>query len=207
MHPDLQTLLSTPWTHERARLIEIIAIASGLDAHDRMAIAEPIAQARPDTAPALWLAEQLLDRHVDLAGLASTVTDLSWVEQLALDLVDAETIGVVSLGETTRTCLAALASMRAEAPVVRAPSSVIVRGIDDLGVIAEIGEPGSCDRCLVPMAATAPGRAWTSAPAAAVMDARPEIVVLLDDPIRRLGPWAQDRWAPPAWLHAMKTPG
>ena len=207
VQPDLQTLLSTPWIHERARLLEIVTRISEHGGVDHEAAADSIASARPDSAPALWFAERLLEPATDLSALSSTIADLSWAEALALGVVDAGVIGVVSLGETTRACIEALAAIRSELPVVRAPSSVIARGIDDIGVITEIGDPASADVCIVPLAASAPGLIWTSQQGAAVVEKNPATAIILDDPIRRLGAWARERWAPPEWLVAVKIPG
>lgn len=211
---DLHTLLSTPWNDPRARIVEILGrIAAEIEAHDTTThparlerIAATIAEARPDTAPALWLAERLLDHGFQASEIASSAVDLGWAETLALELVDAGTIGVVSLGASTRACLASLATIRTETPVVRAASSVVARGIDDLGVVTEISDPVSADRCLVPVAASSAGRIWTSAAAARALTPDRGNVVVLDDPIRRLGVWAVARWAPPEWAIGVDAP-
>jgi hypothetical protein len=204
--PQLQSLLTTPWKLERSRLVELVDRAATMSARERLDLSDALAQARSDTASALWLGERLRSEAFEAHELSTIVTDLTWADRQALALPDAAVVGIVSLGESTRTCIAALATIRAELPVIRAPSAIIARGVDDLGVISEVGDPGTADRCIVPVGAWTERRVWTSPTGAAALTANPSNALILEDPIRRLGPWAVDRWRPSRWMRVVDRP-
>jgi hypothetical protein len=204
---DLQTLLTTPWTHERTRLIELLDLARGMSTAVRADLSQALADARPQTASALWLGDMLRRPEFDPLELTATVASLEWAERQSLQLTAASVVGIVSLGESTRACVAALAEIRAELPVVRAPSAIIARGVDDLGVISEVGDPATADRCIVPVGGWTEEVRWTSRAGAELLRSRPADSIVLEDPCRRLRSWSLERWRPPAWLDAVDRPG
>ena len=190
----------------RARLLDLIDLLRELpDVHRASSLLE-VSEARSDTGPALWLAESVVVRNRNLDEVSQEIRDTSWIDHVALRLVEAETIGVISMGRSTRAVIESTAGMRAEVPLVRVPSSALARGLDDLGAITEVGDPATATLCLIPVAAWSGQALWTTERGVECLAATGASPVPLLDPIAELTAWSAPRYRPPAWLRFVTYP-
>lgn len=199
MFTSIRTLASTRWADPRARLLDLVDLLLPLDHDARGHALVELADTRSDTAPALWFAESSLVGGRSPDELGADIRDDSWAAHLALSLVGAGTFGVASMGPSTRAVLGALSGLLPEAPVVRVASGVIARGIDDLPVLTQPGNPFDSDAHLIPVAAIEEGALWTSPAGATALDTSRNPVLVVD-PLCDLGPWALERYRPQPWL-------
>lgn len=197
MTPELLTFVTTPWRDARASLRRLMSLLADQPHQRRRELIAEVTEARPDTAAALWLAEQIATQPFD--RIESLVADDAWTDGIALGLVGVERVGVVSMGPSTRAVLDVLADVSAEPFTIVAKSAVVVRGLEDLGVEMAGGDPATADVCLIPIAAHSPDRLWTSATGSDALD-RSGRPVVLADPITELGDASVVRFTPAEWL-------
>ncbi len=190
----------------RARLLELIDLLIELPDVTRASTLLEVSEARSDTGPTLWLAESVVVRSKSLDEVSVEIRDTSWIDHLALRLVEAESIGVLSVGRATRAVIESTASMRAEVPSVRVASGVLARGLDDLGAVTEVGNPATATVCLIPVAAWSDQGLWTTERGVECLAATGTSPVPLLDPIAELTAWSATRYRPPAWLRFATYP-
>jgi hypothetical protein len=195
--PELLTFVTTPWRDARASLRRLTDFLATQPPPRRRELVEEVAEARPDTPAALWLAERMIDVPFEL--IEATVADDRWTDGIALGLVGTERVGVVSMGPSTRAVLDVLVDVSAESFTIVAKSAVVVRGLEDLGVDTVGGDPAGADVCLIPIAAHCPDRMWTSASGSDALD-RSSRPLVLADPITELSDVSVERFRPAEWL-------
>jgi hypothetical protein len=199
MDPEILSLMSSPWLEARPVLIRLLALLVKLPTDQTRAICLEMVTARADTAAALWLAERIVDLEVPAAAVIDEAADTSWTDQISLGLAGISTVGALSMGTSTRRVLETLATITADSLTVVCSSTVVTRGLEDLGLEVVPGDPATADACLIPVAATQHDTLWTSATAATSYFGCSSPVVLAD-PVTSLGSWAGGLYRPPDWV-------
>lgn len=199
MDPEILSLISSPWLHARPVLIRLLALLVTVPPDQTRSICLEMVTARADTAAALWLAERIVDLEVPADAVGDEAADTSWTDQIALSLAGIRTVGALSMGTSTRRVLETLATITTDSLTVVCSSTVVTRGLEDLGLEVVPGDPATADACLIPVAATHRDSLWTSAAAAAAYSGSSSPVVLAD-PVTSLGSWAGGLYSPPDWL-------
>lgn len=103
------------------------------------------------------------------------------------------------MGDSTRQVIRTVAELVADPPVVAASSTVVARGLEDLGLEVIVADASAADATLIPTAAVGLGVIWTSGDGAAALEQAPNPVVVAD-PITVMGGWASHHYRPPAWV-------
>jgi hypothetical protein len=131
--------------------------------------------------------------------------DTSWADQTAIELAGVTRIGVTSMGPSSRRIVETLATITAETLSIVTRSAVVARGLEDLGVGVESGDPAGADAALIPVAATIGTTVWTSMAGAAAFTTSPRPIVLAD-PVTDLDAWAGPRFLVSDWMVRVDRP-
>jgi hypothetical protein len=205
MQPDILAYTSGSWRDPRATLVRLSSELLQAPPARSHAVAIELAQARADTAAALWFAEQVLIGGASMDEIRQQAVDNSWADQTAIGLAGIVRIGVTSMGPSSRRIVETLATITADALAIVTRSAVVARGLEDLGVGVESGDPAGADACLIPVAATIGTTVWTSGAGATAFttSARP---IVLADPVTDLGTWAGPRFLIADWMVRVERP-
>lgn len=98
-----------------------------------------------------------------LLGILEQLDSHTWADEIGLRIAHYATLGVVSLGETTRTVLAAVRGLGGNSSTLFTDRSAIARGLTDLRMMIEVAPPEEAEAVLVPVAALFGSRVWTTA--------------------------------------------
>ncbi len=199
MEPDILTFTAGPWRDPRSMLVRLSAELMQAPPTRTHAVAIELAEARADTAAALWFAERVLIGGRSMDEIRNEAADTSWADQAAIALAGITRIGVTSMGPSSRRIVETLATITADSLSIVTASAVVARGLEDLGVDVESGNPAAADAVLIPVAATIGTTVWTSAAgaSASTTSARP---IVLADPVTDLGTWAGPRFLVAEWM-------
>jgi hypothetical protein len=165
----------------------------------RRAAAVELAEARADTAAALWFSERVLVARASMEDIRREATDSSWADQAAVALAGVAQLGVTSMGPSSRRIVETLATITADTLSIVTASAAVARGLEDLGIAVASGDPAAADACLIPVAATIGTTVWTSAAGAAAY-ATSTLPVVLADPVTDLGTWAGPQFLIAEWM-------
>lgn len=199
MESDILAFTTGSWRDSHSMLIRLASDLMPAAPSRWRAVATELAEARADTAAALWFAERVLVARASMEDIRQEAADSSWADQAAIALVGVTRLGVTSMGPSSRRIVETLATITADTLSIVTPSAVVARGLEDLGVGVESGDPAGADAALIPVAATIGTTVWTSAAGAAAFttSARP---IVLADPVTDLGTWAGPRFLIAEWM-------
>ncbi|MGF1666149.1 MAG: hypothetical protein ACFCVC_07725 [Acidimicrobiia bacterium] len=205
MEPDIFAFTTGSWRDPRTTLVRLSTDLMSTERSRWNLVASELAEARADTAAALWFAERVIVAGASMDDIRHEAADNSWADQAAIALAGITRIGVTSMGPSSRRIVETLATITAEALSIVTKSAVVARGLEDLGVGVESGDPAGADAALIPVAATIGTTVWTSAAGAAAFtgSARP---VVLADPVTDLGAWAGPRFLIAEWMVRVEQP-
>jgi hypothetical protein len=167
---------------------------------------------RADSALLLSVTDPAVDPEVGrvLEGLDDVerrLLDSTWIRRVARRLEDAQTVGVVSLGDFTLTVLE-LALLSGDPDLVT-DKLAVARGLGYLNANIEIGPPETAEVVLVPAAARFGTRIWTTTRIAHIVDAAGQgatHIVPLIHPLYVLSPLARGVYRPAHILIDVELP-
>jgi hypothetical protein len=114
------------------------------------------------------LATDAETRHRVLHQIMERLDDRTWADDLGLRIAHHETVGVVSLGETTLAVLEAARGLGGTSAALFTDRRAIARGLTYLGLMIEVAPPDEAAAVLIPAAAIMASRMWTTVRAADV---------------------------------------
>lgn len=122
---------------------------------------------RSDSPFILAVTEAVLDHepHDARPALHKTLeqlNDRTWADEIGLRIAHRETLGVVSLGETTLAVLEAARGLGGTSAALFTDRRAIARGLTYLGMMVEVAPPEEADVVLLPVAALIGSRMWTT---------------------------------------------
>ncbi len=152
------------------------------------------------------------DAHVaelSLRDVIARLDDYSWAAEIASDLSEAPSLGVVSLGHETLSVLEAVSLLAAEPVQLVAPTRAVARGLGYLRQPILLGPASHADTLLLPGVAFDPITIWTHRRWAvagwAATDSRRTVVPVLH-PLRSLSPLNRRAFRPPVGVVAIRRP-
>lgn len=165
-----------------------------------------LAERLPDQPLALAVAEPAVAADAAaLQRLAISLADEAWLETAAAALNDVATVGVTSLGWSTRRVLE-MACAQGDVRTLVTGSRAVARGLGFLDLPVRLASPESAEVLVVPAVASSGVRLWMPAAAAeAVRSVTGARILTLLDPLTVLTPWAQRRFRPPAGVTAVSV--
>ncbi len=163
---------------------------------------------RSDSPFILAITEAVLDHEPPDARPAllrtlEQLNDRTWADEIGLRIAHRETLGVVSLGETTLSVLEAARGLGGTNAALFTDRRAIARGLTYLGMMVEVAPPEEADVVLLPVAALIGSRMWTTARVADVAlrtTLREGEVVVVSHPLASLSQHNRADFRPAAML-------
>ncbi|MBT8250675.1 MAG: hypothetical protein KJN81_10470 [Acidimicrobiia bacterium] len=153
------------------------------------------------------------DAHVakiSLRDVLARLDDYSWAAQVASDVSEAPSLGVVSLGHETLAVLEAVSLLATEPVQLVAPTRAVARGLGYLRQPILLGPAAHADTLLLPGLAFDPITIWThrswAVAAWSATDGKRRVRPVLH-PLRSLSPMNRRAFRPPAGIVAIRRPG
>ena len=103
-----------------------------------------------------------------LDRIVEQLNDRTWANEIGLRIAHHATLGVVSLGETTRAVLEAARDLGATTVSLFTDRRAIAQGLTYLGLMVEVAPPEEARAVLLPAVAVMGSRMWTTVRAADV---------------------------------------